>query len=118
MVAWTVMLAGCFADLFPEAPVAPDTTPAPVADVETEPEKLEIPAQAGATTADVGSGGGEKEAPAVKWNPISIPQGPREGGGVRWEGVKRKSPYSNIDRDDVEYKMSMEALKKKKAAGK
>jgi hypothetical protein len=27
---------------------------------------------------------------AEKFNPISVPEGPREGDGVRWEGVKVK----------------------------
>lgn len=29
-------------------------------------------------------------AAPVEFNPISIPEGPREGDGVRWEGVKAK----------------------------
>ena len=62
-----------------EAPVEP------VAEEVAEPveEEPRVP-MSGDPIAD----GGVKPTAPEDWNPISVPQGPRESGGVRWEGVK------------------------------
>ncbi|MEQ1502220.1 MAG: hypothetical protein ABMB14_08310 [Myxococcota bacterium] len=32
------------------------------------------------------------EPPPAKFDPISVPQGPREGDGVKWDGVRQRGP--------------------------
>ena len=72
---------------------ASEPAPAPTVEVPQEPAPLVV----------IGAGAAVPEGPPVearppavvppadgKFNPISIPEGPREGDGVRWEGVKTR----------------------------
>ncbi len=78
--------------------------PASEAPVEVE-DKLEIP-DTPPTMGDPIVEGGLKEqeepkgTPPSEWSPVSVPLGQREGGGVRWEGVKRKGYPSHLRGDD------------------
>ncbi len=60
---------------------------------------LEIPSTPPTMGEPIAEGGAKEVVPAPapeKWNPVSMPQGQREGGGVRWEGVKKKGPPSHL----------------------
>jgi hypothetical protein len=116
MIASLLLLVGCQQDLLllgdvtglasagtttrtARLPPAPEPVPAeaPTAEVAAaEVAAAEVPPAAGSPA---------EEIPAVAppspttFNPISIPEGPREGDGVRWEGVKvkgRGSPGGNV----------------------
>ncbi len=82
---WVVVLVGCGVE---EQQVTTAVAPPPVEVVAAEPAEPRV-ANMGDPIAD----GGIKEEP-VKWSPVSVPEGPREGGGVRWEGVKRSTEDS------------------------
>lgn len=97
LVSW---FAGCSA----EEEVAPPLPPAPEILPVVKERKLEIPTTAPTSGEDIAGGGVVADTPAVGgaptegaapppedgFNPISVPQGPRDGGGVTWKGVKSK----------------------------
>jgi hypothetical protein len=100
MVSFVTLLAGCgLLDMFEAAEQEPLEVVEEVP-MQADPAALEVPDQAPMDGADIASGGLKdppREAPdpdapvAVApedWNPVSTPQGPREGGGVKWKGVK------------------------------
>jgi hypothetical protein len=104
---WWV-LVGCFSDPLESvglAPVtaAPASAPAPTLDVPTTPpmDGAKVTGEGATTAGDAeGAGGGGGGATAsgdappppapAAYNPISIPQGPRTEGGVKWEGVTKR----------------------------
>lgn len=96
MVAW--WLVACQTDLLGNMGLEP-TMPAPSAqttEVAAEPEPAPsaedvAPEPAPAASAEPAAEPAAAPPPApVEFNPISMPMGPREDGGVRWEGVSKK----------------------------
>jgi hypothetical protein len=106
---WT--LAACLTD--PLASVGLDPAASvPIEAPPPEPAALEIPTTPpmdgakitgeGAPSDEGGGGGGAggggggvadgapPPKPPSEYNPISIPQGPRQSGGVKWEGVSKR----------------------------
>lgn len=94
-------LVGCFSDplasigLEPVKAEPPPPAPAPLEIPTTPPmdgEKITGEGSAPPPEAPAaGAGGGAPPAPPpAAFNPISIPQGPREEGGVKWEGVSKR----------------------------
>lgn len=104
MVALWLVGCGLLDLLEVQAPAPVVEAPEPEAPVELE-NTLEIP-DAPPTMGEAIAGGGLKEAeepkgrPPSEWSPVSMPQGQREGGGVRWEGVKRRGHPSHLRGDD------------------
>jgi hypothetical protein len=110
---WT--LAACLTD--PLASVGLDPAASvPIEAPPPEPAALEIPTTPpmdgakitgeGAPTDEAGSSGAGgavvagEDAPPPKppseYNPISIPQGPRQSGGVKWEGVSTRGSNAPV----------------------
>jgi hypothetical protein len=97
---WTIV--GCFSDplsaIAPVAEVPPAPEPAPLEVPTTPPmDGAKITGDGAPAEATAGSSGGGAVAsgeptakPPAEYNPISVPQGPRESGGVKWEGVTKR----------------------------
>ena len=85
-------LLGCSDDLL--QPVVPPPEPRRSSTVGDAPKRrdLQIPSRPPAENGEAATG--EQAVPVPdpepKWNPVSIPQGPRPGTGVRWKGVKKR----------------------------
>jgi len=74
---------------------APRETPSPVATVSTptSPPQVVAPAQPVASAKTSG------KSPSSSFNPISMPEGPRDSPGVRWQGVRGNKTQDDVARD-------------------
>jgi hypothetical protein len=91
-LGWLVLTSGCTG-----TPAPPAEDPEPVEAVApATPRPLEIPTTPPMSGEPIAGGGARADAPAPgappadarDFQPVSIPLGPREGGGVRWDNVK------------------------------
>jgi hypothetical protein len=69
----------------PKELVIPTTPPMDGAKITGEGSQPEAAPSQGGASATAG-----EVPPPVEYNPISIPQGPRQSGGVKWEGVSKR----------------------------
>lgn len=106
-------LVACFSDPLASVGLEPVKAEPPP----PEPAPLEIPAAppmdgekvtGEATAPEPASAGGAPPAgPPKEFNPVSIPQGPRQEGGVKWEGVVHRganaSRTSPVPANDQEH---------------
>ena len=89
---WWVLTSGCTGT--PAPPAEEDDTVQVIAPA--APHRLEIPTTPPMSGEPIATGGARADAPepghppadARDFQPVSIPLGPREGGGVRWKNVK------------------------------
>lgn len=105
---WALGAMGC---AFQEA--QPVTTEVVVQAEEPVAEEVEAEAEAEPRvpmSGDPIADGGAKPVDPKDWNPISVPQGPRENGGVRWEGVKASPDETLPTYDELVKKYGAEAV--------
>ena len=101
---WLVLAVGCGEDPLSAMGLAPEIPAEPPVE-----EPLEIPTTPAASGDDIADGGAKEAAdgaggvaaaeptpPPPKFDPISVPLGPRET-SVKWDGVSRKGEGRVID---------------------
>jgi len=105
MALWWLVTTGCTG-----TPAAPPTEEEPVqVAAPTPPRPMQIPTTPPMSGEPIANGGVRPDAPAAgappadarDFQPVSIPQGPREGGGVRWDNV-RTAPSNPVKLDNGE----------------